>query len=290
MTQRHAIFLTVGMIAIAAGWKDRVASAEAPLSVSSTFQQANGRYRESQFDEAAVGYQRILELGLENGALYYNLGNALLKSGKNGEALWAYLKAKAFLPRDADVRANLEYVQSLLQPGVNASVRPSQLIQWLTFHQRLATSELAGGSAVWAWVWMLVWTLSTWWPQSRRIARALAWCAGIVAAIFLTALVVQTVGVDGVPKAVVVRKHVTVKFSPQTTGTTHFTLPEGTLVQVLTQAFGWVQLKRADGLSGWAPEDALNTLSSATAQKLRESPRGAKVSLIHTLHEHPRTG
>ncbi len=260
MRRARAIPLVVGALAIMAVWNGRVARAAAPLTVSSMLQQANERYRNGKFDEAASGYRRILELGLENGALYYNLGNALLKNGKKSEALWAYLKAKAFLPRDADVQANLEYVQSLLQPGANASVKPSRLIQWLSLHQRFATSELTGWSALWVWMLALVWSLSAWWPQTRRVARLIAWLSGIVAAVFLTALVVQTVWVDAVPKAVVVREQIEVKFSPQATGTTHFTLPEGTIVQVIGHAFGWVQLKRTDGLSGWAPEETLNAL------------------------------
>ena len=252
--------LVVGVLTIAAAWNGRAVFADAPLTVPSIFQQANGRYRDGKFDEAASGYRRILESGVENGALYYNLGNALLKSGKKGAALWAYLKANAFLPRDADVQANLEYVQSLLQPGVNASVRPPRVLQWLTLHQRVATSELAGWSALWVWVLTLVWALSTWWPQSRRAARPMAWLSGVAAVSVLTALAAQTVWVDAALKAVAVRGRVEVKFSPQAIGTTHFTLPEGAIVQVLRHEFGWVQLRRADGLSGWAPEDTLETL------------------------------
>ncbi len=252
--------LVVGLLTITAVWHGRVARADAPLTASSTFQRANERYRNGTFDEAASGYRRLLGLGLENGALYYNLGNALLKSGKHSEALWAYLKANAFLPRDADVQANLGYVQSLLQPGANASVRPSRLIQWLSLHQRFATVELAGWSGLWVWLVVCVWSLSTWWPQSRRVARPIAWLSGIVAAVFLTALAIQTVWVDAVPRAVVVPEHIEVKFSPQSAGTTHFTLPEGAIVQVLRHEFGWVQLKRGDGLAGWALEETLRAL------------------------------
>ena len=107
---------------------------------------------------------------------------------------------------------------------------------------------------------VLVWSLSTWWPQSRRVAQPIVWLSGIATTVFLTALVVQTVWVDSVPKAVIVREQVDVMFSPQTNATTYFTLPEGTIIQVLGHEFGWVQLKRADGLSGWIPDDALSAL------------------------------
>ena len=256
----YTIRLTVGIVASMTLWGGGVARVNASVSATSTFQQANEHYRNGKFSEAASGYRDLLAAGWQNGVLYYNLGNALLKSGKKSEALWAYLKAKAFLPRDADVQANLEYVQALLQAGVNASVIPSRLIRWLTLQQRFATSELAGWSGLSGWLLVLMWSLATWKPQTRRVAQPVVWLSGTTALVFFTALVVKTLVLDGVPKAVVVREQIDVKFSPQTTGTTHFELPEGTIVQVLGHEFGWVQLKRADGLSGWVPEDTLNAL------------------------------
>ena len=104
------------------------------------------------------------------------------------------------------------------------------------------------------------WSLSTWWPQSRRVARPIVWVAGALTAIVLVALIAQTGWVEGVLTAVVVRERAEVKFSPQPTGTTHFTLPEGTLVRVLGHEFGWAQISRADGRSGWLPDDTLRAL------------------------------
>lgn len=252
--------LIAGVFTLMFAWNGRTALAEAPPAASLTFQQANDHYRHGRFDEAASGYRRILSSGLHNGVLYYNLGNALLKSGKNGEALWAYLKANALLPRDADVQANLAYAQSLLQPGVNASVKPSRLIPWLSLRRRFETSELAGWSGLWVWLLVLAWSLSTWRPKAHRVARPLAWFAGIVAAGFVTALLVQTIGVDAAQRAVIVTERVEVKFSPQASGTTHFTLPEGALVRLIGREFGWAQVTRADGLTGWISERDMKAL------------------------------
>jgi SH3-like domain-containing protein len=83
----------------------------------------------------------------------------------------------------------------------------------------------------------------------------------LVAGLLLTALVVQTVWIDAVPRAVVVTDRDEAKFAPQTTATAHFTLPEGVLVRVLGQEFGWAQIKRADGRTGWVPADSMKALS-----------------------------
>lgn len=236
------------------------AALAADISSDTVFLQANEAYRQERFPEAIGGYQTILDRGMENGALYYNLGNALLKTGQKSQALWAYLKARALLPRDADLAANLEYVQSLLASGAEASIKPSSVIRWLTLGGRLATSELAWWLCAFLWLTALCWTIFAWWPHARTVLRPCAWVASLAAGLLLTALVAQTVWIDAVPRAVVITDRVEAKFAPQATATAHFTLSEGALVRVLAEEFGWAQIRRGDGRTGWVQDDSLKTL------------------------------
>jgi tetratricopeptide (TPR) repeat protein len=77
------------------------------------FSQANRLYEEKDFSQALVKYRRIIEQGMENGTVYYNMGNACFKSGKLGEAILAYEKALKYLPRDEDIKTNLEFARLL---------------------------------------------------------------------------------------------------------------------------------------------------------------------------------
>ena len=224
------------------------------------FQRANELYRQGRFVEAVDGYQAILARDVENGALYYNLGNALLKSGRKSEALWAYLKAKPLLPRDADLAANLDYAQSLLSSGVASSIAVPRLARWLTLNQRCGTWELAWWMSGLLWLTAILWGIFSWLPVVRRMVRPLAWLASVAVGFSLLALVAQTVWIDSLPRAVVIREVADAKFAPQAGGTTHFTLPEGALVRLLGREFGWAQVKRADGRIGWMPGDALKVL------------------------------
>ena len=237
-----------------------VGSVEPDASTRRVFHEANERYRNGRFAQAAEADQLLLQSGVESGALYYNLGNALLKSGRVSEALWAYLKARALLPRDADLRANVAYAQSLLSAGQAASIVPPTLVRWITLRQRCTTSELARGFEGLLWLAVISWMLVTWQRRVRPLARCVAWMASLGAGLAFLALVTQTVWIDRMPRAVTLRDRVDVKFSPQDTGTTHFTLPDGAVVRVLDQEFGWVQVKRADGRAGWVPADAVRRL------------------------------
>jgi len=57
---------------------------------------------------AARELQTIVDDGFENGAVYYNLGNAFYRAGDYGRAIVSYRKAKPYRPRDTYLEANLQ--------------------------------------------------------------------------------------------------------------------------------------------------------------------------------------
>ncbi|RLS75921.1 MAG: hypothetical protein DWI02_11830 [Planctomycetota bacterium] len=61
-----------------------------------------------QYRESARVLESILADGFQNGAVYYNLGNAYYRAGDYGRAILNYRKAKPYRPRDPYLKANLE--------------------------------------------------------------------------------------------------------------------------------------------------------------------------------------
>tara|TARA_B110000438_G_scaffold97718_1_gene96757 strand:- start:25 stop:771 length:747 start_codon:yes stop_codon:yes gene_type:complete len=72
------------------------------------FYEGNTSMVQERYDDAIQTYESILSLGYESGELYYNLGNAYYRKDYLGQAIWAYSKAKDLLPRDINVKHNLE--------------------------------------------------------------------------------------------------------------------------------------------------------------------------------------
>src|SRR2546425_8526780 len=62
--------------------------------VSSAFEEANRLYEQANLTEAAAAYEKILQSGQATSALYFNLGNALFKSGQIGRAILNYRLAQ----------------------------------------------------------------------------------------------------------------------------------------------------------------------------------------------------
>ena len=255
--------MPAGLLALAAWWAGLSTCCAAAIltpAVREAFDRANVHYRQERYAEALEGYRGLLAGGIENGTLYYNLGNALLKTGRKGEALWAYLSARRFLPRDGDLRANLEYTRSLLSEAEPASVQAPRVADWLTANQQFSTRELAEAASALLWVASLCWIISGWVRWVRGALRPAAWTAFGCAAVVGVALVSQTLWVDAVPRAVAVADRAEAKFSPSDTGTTHFTLPEGAVVRALQSQGGWVQVRRRDGRTGWVAQAAVRPL------------------------------
>lgn len=75
------------------------------------YNQGNALYARKDYPGAAAAYEQALRSG-HDARVHYNLGNALFKSGKIGEAILNYRRAYYLAPRDADVAANLAYARA----------------------------------------------------------------------------------------------------------------------------------------------------------------------------------
>src|SRR5580693_158050 len=68
------------------------------------------------YHESAAFLEILLAGGYQNGAVYYNLGNAYFRAGEYGRAIAAFRKAKPYRPRDPYLEANLRHALSVA-PG-----------------------------------------------------------------------------------------------------------------------------------------------------------------------------
>ena len=84
-------------------------AAEDPL-----FSQANAKYQAGDFKQAAELYEKITDSKQASAAAHYNLGNALLRIGRKGQALVSYKRALAITPRDPDIEWNIHVLKSAL--------------------------------------------------------------------------------------------------------------------------------------------------------------------------------
>ena len=100
--------------------------------ISSQIILANELYHEKNYQGAADIFEKLIDQGETNGYLYYNLGNTYMRLGNTGSAILNYVRARALLPRNESLDANLRYAvnqtQDQLPPPARWSYfRPSIL-------------------------------------------------------------------------------------------------------------------------------------------------------------------
>jgi tetratricopeptide (TPR) repeat protein len=205
------------------------------------FQKAEALYQEERYAEAADIYESIRANGVEDGVLYYNLGNAYFKSGRLGFAILSYERALKRMPGDEDVRANLAFARTLVSRGLEPPPLPLAIGWAVDLYQRagrgflaktLSLAFLVGGAAA-------TLLLLDRWPAYRTVAGA--------------ALVSKVRAESTRVEAVVVTENAYVRSGPLESSPRLAEVHEGLKLRILGERERFFQVSLANGLTGWLP-------------------------------------
>lgn len=215
-------------------------------------------YEEKKFAEAAKEFEAVLKSG-SSAALYYNLGNCYFKLGKKAKAVWAYEKAAALDPRDADIEWNLGLLRKQLQDKQERLPR-FFAAEWLAGLVRGVKSDVLAAvltAAVAAFAALLLFHAAI--PPLRPFLKRLIPLAGILAAV--AGLFVAVRWDDArISSGVVADPEVYARYGPSADATRAFLLHEGTKVALLRRSGGWFFVQFGVAQKGWVPEEAVLTL------------------------------
>lgn len=118
------LILTVALVAMA-GLVSQNAMAMERAEIESAFSEAIAAFEagnrliatdeaaaQAEYEKATLRLEQIIrEGGVENGKLYYNLGNVWFQRGDLGRAIVNYLRAEQYMPNNINLQQNLAYVR-----------------------------------------------------------------------------------------------------------------------------------------------------------------------------------
>ena len=90
-----------------------------------------------KFGEAVICYNSIIESGLRNAGLYYNLANAYFRLDDLGNAVLNYRRALIFDPGDQKIQYNLEYARMKQKNGYETDTGHEVLQILFFWHKRI---------------------------------------------------------------------------------------------------------------------------------------------------------
>lgn len=251
---RKRIWLT---IAVLAAWLSVLSVASAETGREETFYKANQAYGEGRFQEAIEGYLRLIRSGNDGGAVYYNLGNAYLKSDQLGRAIWAYERALLRIPRDPDLRFNLSHARDQTRDAIG-DLRGA--IETAFFWLRsFSLGELFAAFALlnllfWSLLLIRLFNRAEWLFYLLLLATSLWFVAGL-------SFGLKYYRITSDDRAVVLQKEVDILAGPDTADTVLFKLHEGTLVHQERSEDGWSLIRVSDKNRGWVTAGAIGRIS-----------------------------
>lgn len=216
-------------------------------------EKGNMNYMSGNYEEAIKNYQSVVDSGYESAELYYNLGNAYYKSNKFTMALVNYEKASLLDPDDEEIQHNLEMARQLAIDKIDKLPEFLPKRWYRQFIGILKTDQ-------WAYISMITFPLGlllflAYFFVSRiGIRKAAFWLALVIIFISLSTFVFsynQKKLVYDNSYAIIVTPSVTIKSSPDESGTELFQLHEGTKVEIIDQLGDWKEIKLSDGNVGW---------------------------------------
>lgn len=217
-------------------------------------------YKQGDFEVAAQKLQTTAEGGIHNGKLFYNLGNAYLRSGDLGRAVLYYEKAEKFMPGDPELEFNLKYALSEVKDA--SEVETSPLAKVLFFpaevfsEHSLQWAALLGHVLVWLGLLPLLFR--------KRILRAVApyvWIPGliIVTAAAPSVLYARYEAAFS-PKAVILENRVPIRSGRDANSAELFALHAGSKVVVEARQDDWYRVRFGPEKRGWVPGDVLGLI------------------------------
>lgn len=224
--------------------------------------EAETAYTKEDYKKAIQLYESILKSNGESSEIYYNLGNAYYKAEKIAPAILNYERALLLDPGDADIRFNLQMARQ-------KSVDKIEPVGDFFIYRWFDTIQNMGSADSWAqlgivcfilFIGCLILFFFSKWVHLKKI--------GFYIGILLLVMVIfanifgmhqknELVNRTG---AIIFVPTVTIKSSPDTSGTDLFVLHEGTRVSVKSTLGEWSEIVLEDGSVGWIPSKDLEVI------------------------------
>ncbi|MDR1335542.1 MAG: tetratricopeptide repeat protein [Tannerella sp.] len=230
-----------------------LACAARGLTAQEALKEAETAYAQEDYAKAIELYESVLKTYGESCEVYYNLGNACYKAGKTAPAILNYERALLINPGDRDVRFNLELARLRTADKIEP-LGELFLTRWVRTVRNLF------GVDVWALVGLAGFVLfagclTLFFFARRMRLRMTGFYAGLV---LLTVVVCANLFAWSERKALLERTGaiifaptVTIKSSPDASGTDLFVLHEGVKVYIKSTLGEWNEIELEDGSVGW---------------------------------------
>ncbi len=216
-------------------------------------QSASEAYSKGEFSKAAELYENILKTNGESAEVYYNLGNCYYKMNKTAEAILNYERSLLLNPGDGDVRFNLE-VTKLKTVDKIEPVDDFFLSDWFKSLQNVYGTDQWSKIGIVSFLSLIISLILFFFSRKIGLKKTGFYTGIIWIVLSITSNIFaynQKQKLIDRNSGIILTPTVTIKSSPDNSGTDLFILHEGTKVFIKSRLGDWSEIKILNGNVGW---------------------------------------
>lgn len=228
----------------------------AQVDVHALADQAAAAYEAGDYANAINLYRALLDSGVHDSRIYFNLGNAYFQSNNLGLALLNYRRAQQLSPRDSEIHQYLNMVRSR-----RIDIQGDELF-WLDGLATISIAVLAYQEL--SWIVLALWSvffacLIAWIPAHhwRTTLRPALIGISMLLVITLGLWIARGYAESNRPAAVVIENTVTVMSGPGQDYLELYTLYGAAEMRLLETRGDWLRFTLPDQRQGWIPQAAV---------------------------------
>ena len=210
------------------------------------FSMANLSFADGRYDEAIEGYTRIINKGVTNPDVYYNLGNAYVKTGDAGRAILNYERSLELDPENDDVTYNLSLIRKQIS-AEDTSDSGNVLVSIITLNK---SSDLMGFFYAMVFLALSLRSLSSNDKLKKKLIK-LSYAFALISIFFMGIAGVQIYNQESTNYAIVIVDKSPVYEVPMEKGEAIASINTGAKITVLDEDSNWLKISTQGGLVGW---------------------------------------
>lgn len=207
-------------------------------------------YKAGEFSKAADEFHKIIDSGIQNGKLFYNLGNVYLKMDDIGRAILWYEKALKLIPGDPDLKFNHNYALSLIKDEKGDKSGAGSIVRIIFFWKYMLNPDTIRWTAI--VLNMIFWTL----VAVRLVRRKKPVKTPVVIILALALIFTLTAFYNfyeskHLRQGVILPEKVSVRSGLTDDSTELFVLHAGTKISIDKERENYLRIRYSDEKIGW---------------------------------------
>ena len=217
---------------------------------------ANQEYANARYEKAIQSYLDVIQAGYVAPELYFNLGNAYYKTNDISHAILYYERAHQLSPNDDEINFNLNLARSQIIDKIDTVPQFFMTRWWNAIRGSMSADNWGYMSLVAFALFLLLFGLYLF-SRLLTVKKITFWLGTILFVVSVLSFIMghkQSELLNAKSQAIIMSPSVTVKSSPDMSGTELFMLHEGTKVSVEDSLGEWREIRISNGNKGWIRE------------------------------------